>query len=265
MSAFSEWVIAKVSHWLLKNDPPRRAYLCDFKKISKEIVPGDVLLIEGRNRVSRVIQQITHSPWSHATLYVGKLNTIKNEELKSKIQALGSWPEDMPFIIESEVGEGTIISPLTKYDKDHIRILRPQGLNKKYINKVINYAVSRLGKRYNLRHVFDLARFLFPWSLFPRRYRSTLFQHNAQQPTEDMCSSMIADAFHSIQFPILPLVKLNKKKNIELVQRNPRLFTPSDFDYSPYFNVIKYPIFKLGKDFKLEDLPWKRDEISDDR
>lgn len=261
--AFSDWLIGKVSQWLLKNEPPRRSYLCDFKKISKEIHPGDVLLIEGRNRVSKIIQQITRSPWSHATLYVGKLEMIKNEKLKSEIEAQGPWPNDMPFLIESEVGEGTIISPLSKYDQDHIRILRPQGLNKKYINEVIDYAVGRLGKRYSLRHVFDLARFLFPWGLFPRRYRSSLFQHNALQPTEDMCSSMIADAFHSIKFPILPQVKLNKKKNIELIQRNPRLFTPSDFDYSPYFDVIKYPIFKLGKDFKLEDLPWKKGEMSE--
>lgn len=257
--AFSDWLIEKVSHWLLKNEPPRRAYLCDFPKISKKIKPGDVLLIEGRNRVSRIIQQITRSPWSHAALYVGKLETIKNKTLREKILAVGPWEPDTPFIIESEVGEGTIISPLTKYANDHIRILRPQGLTKKYIRKVIKYAVSRLGRRYDFRHVFDLARFIFPWGLFPRRYRSSLFQHNALQPTEDMCSSMIADAFYSIQYPILPMVQLNKKKNLELVQRNPRLFTPSDFDYSPYFDVIKYPFFKLGKNFKLEDLPWKKD------
>lgn len=256
---FSDWLISKVGHWLLKNDPPRRSYLSDFSKISKKAIPGDVLLIEGRNRVSRIIQQITRSPWSHACLYVGKLEKIKNKTLREKILEIGPWQPDTPFIIESEVGEGTIISPLTKYAHDHIRILRPQGLTKKYKRKVIKYAVGRLGKRYDFRHVFDLARFLFPWGFFPRRYRSTLFQHNALQPTEDMCSSMIADAFYSIQYPILPMVKINKKKNIELIQRNPRLFTPSDFDYSPYFNVIKYPIFKLGKDFKLEDLPWKKD------
>ncbi len=122
--------------------------------------------------------------------------------------------------------------------------------------------MGRLGRKYDLRHIFDLARFLFPWGLFPRRWRSTLFQHNALKPTEDICSSMIADAFHSVDFPILPLVKKDEEDNLELIQRNPRLFTPSDFDYSPYFNVIKYPIFKLGKDYTSHQLPWNRDEIS---
>jgi hypothetical protein len=75
---------------------------------------------------------------------------------------------------------------------------------------------------------------------------------------------MIADAFHSINFPILPLVQEDNEKNLELIQRNPRLFTPSDFDYSPYFNVIKYPIFKLGKNVNLSDLPWKKGFRSDD-
>ncbi len=75
---------------------------------------------------------------------------------------------------------------------------------------------------------------------------------------------MIADAFQSIQFPILPLVAIDKKQHIELIERNPRLFTPSDFDLSPYFYVIKYPIFDL-KGMNLKDLPWRMGVISDDR
>lgn len=76
---------------------------------------------------------------------------------------------------------------------------------------------------------------------------------------------MIADAFHSIGFPVLPLVNIDKEKHIELIQRNPRLFTPSDFDFSPYFNVIKYPILKIGKDVDIHELRWKKDVISDDK
>jgi hypothetical protein len=53
-------------------------------------------------------------------------------------------------------------------------------------------------------------------------------------------------------------------ENLEIVRRNPRLFTPNDFDFSPYFDVIKYPIFKLGKHILPDDLPWIKDMISDD-
>ncbi|HRE32375.1 MAG TPA: YiiX/YebB-like N1pC/P60 family cysteine hydrolase, partial [Candidatus Berkiella sp.] len=246
----------KVGHWLLKNEPPRRAYLCDYLQISNEVKPGDVLLIEGRNRVSRIIQQITRSPWSHAALYAGRLGDIQGQHLQETIKTFHHYSDDTQLLIETEVGEGTIASPLSKYEHDHIRILRPQGLDNSDVQRVIAFAVGRLGRKYDMRHIFDLARFLFPC------WRSSLFQHNALQPTEDICSSMIADAFHSVDFPILPLVKLDEEHNLELIQRNPRLFTPSDFDYSPYFNVIKYPIFKLSKDYTPHQLPWKRDEIS---
>lgn len=262
--SFSNWIIEKVGQWLLKNEPPRHAYLSDFSQVCAEILPGDVLLIEGRNRVSHVIQQITRSPWSHAALYIGTISGIEAPALRDKIKSTYTYPSNTQLIIESEVGEGTIISPITKYGSDHIRLLRPQGLSSQDIQKVIAYAIGRLGRKYDFRHVFDLARFLFPWGLFPRRWRSSLFQHNALQPTEDICSSMIADAFYSIHFPILPLVQKDDAKNIELIQRNPRLFTPSDFDYSPYFNIIKYPIFKLGKEVSLNELPWKIGVVSDD-
>lgn len=262
--SFSEWIIAKFGQWLLKNEPPRRAYLCDFAQISQEILPGDVLLIEGRNRVSHIIQQITRSPWSHASLYIGTLSGIEDSQQRATVKQHYPSPPNVQLIIESEVGVGTIVSPLTKYQNDHIRILRPEGLISTDIQKVIGYAIGRLGKKYDFRHVFDLARFLFPWGFFPRNWRSTLFQHNALQPTEDICSSMIADAFHSIHYPILPLVQEDSEKHLELIQRNPRLFTPSDFDYSPYFNIIKYPIFKLGKDSSPQNLPWKKGVLSND-
>lgn len=262
--SFSEWIIKKFGHWLLKNDAPKRAYLCDFDHICEEIRAGDVLLIEGRNRVSRIIQLITKSPWSHAALYIGKLSDIEDEALRDKIKPFAALSTCPYLLIESEVGEGTIISPMTKYQEDHIRILRSQGLSALDIQKVISFAIGRLGRKYDFRQIFDLARFLFPWGLFPRRWRSSLFQHNALQLTEDICASMIADAFHSIEYPILPLVRQDDEKNLELIERNPRLFTPSDFDYSPYFNIIKYPIFKLSNQFKGSDLPWKRGVFSDD-
>ena len=33
--------------------------------------PGDVLLVEGRSRLSLAIKYLTQSTWSHAALYVG--------------------------------------------------------------------------------------------------------------------------------------------------------------------------------------------------
>src|SRR5215831_5370154 len=38
------------------------------------IQPGDVLLVEGNNRISGIIKYLTQSTWSHAALYVGPVD-----------------------------------------------------------------------------------------------------------------------------------------------------------------------------------------------
>jgi len=161
------------------------------------------------------------------------------------------------------LGSGTSVNILSHYKNDHIRICRPLGLTHDDAQRVINFAIERLGRTYSLRHIFDLARFMVPWSLLPRRWRSSLFSHHALKPTEEICSSMLAEAFASVKFPIVPIVKYDKKKGLELIQRNPRLYTPSDFDYSPYFAIIKYPIFSVAGHAPYRNLPWKEGVQSD--
>src|SRR5260370_35595342 len=38
------------------------------------IQAGDVLLVEGNNRISGIIKYLTQSTWSHAALYVGAID-----------------------------------------------------------------------------------------------------------------------------------------------------------------------------------------------
>src|SRR5476651_1454695 len=38
------------------------------------IQPGDVLLVEGNNRISGIIKYLTQSTWSHAALFVGPID-----------------------------------------------------------------------------------------------------------------------------------------------------------------------------------------------
>jgi hypothetical protein len=260
-SPVAKWIIGGFSRWLLRDEPPRRKYLCNFQHISYEVRPTDVLLIEGRNRISSIIRVISQSPWTHAALYIGQLSDIKDPNLRKIVKKYYDGKPTTQLLIESEIGVGTTVSPLTKYEDDHIRILRPQGLSNDDAENVIRYSINRLGVRYDLRHLADLARFVFPWSLFPRRWRSSLFAQNAQQPTRDICSSMVAEAFKSVDFPILPLVT-EGKDGLELVHRNSRLYTPSDFDYSPYFAIIKYPIFPMNDRNNSRNLHWRDGEIS---
>jgi hypothetical protein len=260
----AEWIIEKVSVWLLEESPPKRAFLSDYKRVCQEIKPCDILLVEGRSRASLIIKHVTQSPWSHAALYIGRLEDIRDPDFRDIVARIGNFPEETQLLIESEIGLGTIISPVEKYQSDHVRILRPRGLNKAAGQQVVDFAISRIGRTYDIRHLLDLARFIFPWGLFPRKWRSSLFQHNALQPTKDICSSMIANAFQCVSYPILPIIRKNNKEELEFIERNSNLYTPSDFDYSPFFDIIKYPIVPLDAQGEYKNLNWNFSVYGDD-
>ena len=249
--------LAKVlTDWLMNDTSENKSPLCDFERIRHEVKPCDVLLVEGKSRVSQVIKQITQSPWSHALLYIGRLHDIEDDRVRQTVRESYDGSPDEQLVIESELGFGTVVHPLSRYEGDHLRICRPNGLSYGDSQQVIHYAVSRLGLDYDVRQILDLARFFFPYSIMPRRLGSSLFQYSPGQETKTVCSTMIAEAFSFIHFPILPLVKQDNDTGVQLFQRNPKLCTPRDFDYSPYFRIIKYPFldYTHHSDYRL--LPW---------
>ena len=83
-------------------------------------------------------------------------------------------------------------------------------------------------------------------------------------PTRAICSTLIAEAFQSIRYPILPIVDLRPAESAEcpacidevLAIRHHSLFTPRDFDVSPYFQVVK-PTIEGGFDFRK--LKWMQE------
>lgn len=248
--------------YLNRERAPREFPLSDYERIGFELKLCDVLLIEGRSRVSNVIRMMTLSPWTHAALYIGRIHDIQDPDLQKLIRHHYDGEEGDRLVVESLLGKGTVIHNLKAYEFDHLRICRPSRLNVKDVQKVIRFAISRLGIEYDIRQILDLARLLFPWSILPRKWRSTLFTYHPGKSTRTVCSTMIAEAFAFVQFPILPLVKRSSDEDeqVQLFRRNPKLTTPSDFDYSPYFEIIKYPFidFHAAKDYHL--LPWHGDE-----
>ena len=258
MGLLSSLVSRPIVRWLGRQRPAREFPLSDFERIRYELKPCDVLLIEGRSRVSDVIRLITQSPWSHAALYIGRLHDIEDPEIRAAIQEHARPLANEQLIIESQLETGTIVRPLSAYRDDHLRICRPKGLTMNDGQAIIDYAASRLGTGYDVRQILDLARFLFPWSILPRRWRSSLFRHNARSATLTVCSSMLAEAFGAVQFPILPLVQRDETDAVALYRRNPKLCVPSDFDYSPYFEIIKYPFFDFSAHSSYRLLPWSQ-------
>ena len=259
MKLVSRFISPPLSRWLQRRRPPRIIPLSDFDRIRHELKPSDVLLVEGRSRISDVIKVVTQSPWSHATLYIGRLHDIENEESRASLSRRSAFPPSTQLVIESQLGAGTLVCALTEYADDHVRICRPVGLSAEDAQTISTHAINSLGLNYDIRQIFDLARFLFPWGILPRRWRSSLFRTRAGSETRTVCSTMIAEAFAAVEFPILPLVQRGEQDRIRLYRRNPKLCTPSDFDYSPYFEIIKYPFYDFADTPSYKLLPWTTD------
>lgn len=235
---------------LVRNDLP----LSDYERLRYEIRFCDVLLIEGRSRVSAIIQSLTLSPWTHAAIYIGQLHTIDDPLLRDKIlRHYPAKPEEQ-LIIETLLGHGTIVAPLSKYRDEHVRICRPSAISRKDAQAVIAYAASRLGSKYDIRHLLDLARFFFPYRLLPRHWRSSLF--GKTETARTVCSTMLAEAFSNTRFPVRPILRRTEDGRLKVYNRNLKLYTPNDFDFSPYFDIIKYPTFGVESPETYKTLPW---------
>lgn len=258
------WLNNKATEWLTREGPPSPTPLCDFNRLGFELRTGDIILVEGRSRVSEVIKIITQSPWSHSALYIGRLYDIRDPDLRAVIEYHYDGDPEEQLLIEAVMGRGTIVSPLAYYKNDHIRICRPTTLSPIDAEAVIAYSAKHLGWDYDVRQILDLARFFFPWNFLPRRWRSSLFQHNAGNPTRTVCSTLLAEAYSSVDFPILPFIDRAEDGSVRFFKRNPRLFAPRDFDYSPYFSIIKYPFLGINDVGLYHRLPWTDDDIYND-
>jgi len=202
------------------------------------IAPGDVLLVEGNNRVSGIIKYLTQSTWSHAALYVGPVDGAHE-------------PDGEPHVlIEAEVGEGVTSAPLSKYYSYHTRICRPVGLSYEDRYTVCRYAINRIGFGYDTKNILDLMRYLFPLPV-PQRWRRRMIAFGSGDPTKMICSALIAQAFDTVRYPILPKVTRagSKAARREILHiRDSSLYMPRDFDASPYFEIVK-PTIVHGFDY----------------
>ena len=251
----------KFVNWLVYETPNHQSPLTSFERCRYEIRPGDVVLVEGRSNVAEIIKTVTQSMWTHSFMYLGRLHDIDDPTLRDRILKYRDSTPDEQLIVEALLGKGIIISTIENYDGEHLRICRPRGITRKDSQTVIKYAIKQLGTDYNVRQIMDLARFMFPYWFLPKRWRSTLFEHNAGRPTKTVCSTMMAEAFAKVRFPIFPVVHQDKQGNLKLLRSNSKLITPKDFDHSPYFDVIKYPILDFDELGIYQTLPWDQTSV----
>ncbi|MGB3864192.1 MAG: lipo-like protein [Xanthobacteraceae bacterium] len=228
-----------ISGYLQKEVPGYEPFTpSDPERLRDIIMPGDVLLVEGNNRVSGIIKYLTQSTWSHAALYVGPIDG-----------AVG--PNGEPhMLIEANLGEGVVSAPLSRYFPYHTRLCRPVGLSYEDRHTVCRYAINRIGFGYDTKNIIDLARYLVPLPI-PQRFRRRMIALGSGDPTKIICSALIAQAFEAVRYPILPKITRTKSRQARreiLHIRDSSLYMPRDFDISPYFQVVK-PTIELGFDY----------------
>lgn len=213
--------------------------------LRRVLQPGDVLLVEGNSRVSAAIKYLTQSTWSHSALYVGN--------------ALGRvTPDGEPLsLIEVNLGEGCVAAPLSKYQLYNTRIRRPSNLTAQDRGRLLDFMIRKLGTRYDLKNITDLLRYFLPTPPVPVRWRRRLLAFGSGDPTRAICSSLIAEAFGRIRYPILPVItrefradaRARPQRREILHIRHHSLYAPRDFDLSPYFHVVK-PTLETGFDYR---------------
>ena len=221
----------------------------DLKSLQAALQPGDVLLIDGNTRISVAIKYLTQSTWSHAALYVGPH------------ASLPAWGDEPAVLIEADLNEGVRAVPLSVYAMTHTRICRPVGLTDDDRKRVIEYVMNRLGHRYDLRNVIDLVRYLLPIPFIPARWRRRMLALGSGDPTRAICSTLIAQAFQSVHYPILPIISRAwlddpacadcYREYLHIRHHSP--FAPRDFDISPFFEIVK-PALAQGFDYRT--LAW---------
>lgn len=220
----------------------------DPLKLLATLEPGDVLLVEGASRISSAIKYMTQSTWSHAALYVGR--------------ELGGTDElgEPCLFVEADIVRGVCKRSLAYYARYHTRVCRPSELQPDDLKRLVARVVAQVGHQYDLKNVFDLARYLLPQPPVPARWRRKLIALGSGDPTKAICSSLIAEAFQAVGYPVLPLVTLDDEAAREVFHiRHHSLYAPRDFDVSPYFEIVK-PTLAQGFDYRA--IEWSQSSLS---
>ena len=209
-------------------------------QLKATLQPCDLVLVEGNSQISTAIKYLTQSTWSHVCLFVGE-------------------EDGQGALLEADLVHGVCRVPLSKYDGYNVRICRPVNVTDEDKQALIDFAIERIGHQYDSKNIFDLMRYLIATPPVPSRYRRSLIAFGSGDPTKAICSTLVAQSFQSIKYPILPRELNSQKENrfymdkLIMQKRHYSHFTPRDFDLSPYFKVVKPTI---DNDFNYKDIKW---------
>jgi hypothetical protein len=274
------WLTDRLTHYL--SEPVRHYDLRgrnDFDHLKSTTCKGDVLLVEGDQRVSAVIKYLTQSSWSHAVLYIGDELLCRDAELKER--TIEQFGDDADNLIVEALFDGVIVSPLVKYVDFNVRLCRPHCLRSEHLKVILDDCVASIGWHYDLRNILDLAVHFIFLSILPGRHRNEVLRFGSGASSQVMCTSLLGQLFHKVGFPVLPTVTYPDEEPAESDQskrslwsyfqrrrrfryagvyrrRHPTLLTPRDFDISPYFEIIKFNVIPERR-FDYSRIEWAPD------
>lgn len=246
----------------------------DMTRLRRHVRKCDVILVEGNERISECIKYLTQSSWSHSALYVGDEPLRQNPSRRAEF--IAKFGDEAEFLIlEALVDQGVVLAPLSKYRDFNIRLCRPYNLSSSDVRVVLDEAMRHVGDTYDVKNIVDLARYFLPVSMVPRRFRREALHFGSGEPTRVICSSLIAECFDRVGFPVAP--KFVEPPNSEpggllgrllgrggaavygVMRRvSPTLITPRDFDVSPYFEIIKFNVIESLR-FDYRKILWADD------
>ncbi len=188
----------------------------DPESLAAALRNGDVLLTEGNTRAAALIKRITRSTWSHVSIYVGPL-----EE-----------GPDPRCIVEADIAQGVRSIRLSELEGLNVRVLRPIGLSDAVRSRLAEWVVSQIGGEYDLKHAWVLAR---SWLGVPPKSSAAAAPNGvAQSATRFICSTLLANAFALVGYPILPI----HTAATAVSTADHRYVIPGDFERASVFEVV---------------------------
>jgi len=270
----NNWFVDMGRSLLKRLENPIRPYenriINNMENLYQVIRKGDVLLVEGRSKISHIIQLLTQSSWSHVAFYVG--DAVAEREFDGKKKTFDKLEDSdrQHMLVEADIGSGVVAVPLSKYCDYNIRISRPFGITSRDIEIVAEEVISNLGKHYDHQNIRDLAMLLLPSFLNPFKKRTIKACLGGCTEYKVICSGMIANAFQKVGYPIVPALlpesdlsdkRLNNPYGSKLIMRHFSQIVPRDFDLSSNFEIIKYNIIGMGK-FDYKSIWAKRNDLA---
>jgi uncharacterized protein YycO len=180
----------------------RCAATVDVLALSALLRPGDVLLTEGNTRAAALVRRLTRSPWAHASIYVGPLEA----------------GDDPCCIVEADISAGVRAVPLSEFNGQRARIVRPLGLSETDRERLADWLVGHIGDPYDLAHAWALCR----WFLRLPTPRTMVLDAK-----RFICSSLLVQAFLFVGHSI--------------ATGQARSVVPRDFESAAGFEVVKAP------------------------